>query len=60
MYSYFTGSSEKNVKEVSGNGASLTLYCGLARRTWDRGGSFTGDSKRHVKEGFGSGMSLSL
>jgi hypothetical protein len=59
--SLFTGNSERQLKEVCGSGASLSLCGSSVRGTW-REGSFTGNSEsyvRNVKEGFGNEASLS-
>ena len=50
----FTGVSERQMKEGSGNGVSLSLYGSRERGTW-WGDSFTDDPEGYIMEGSGNG-----
>jgi hypothetical protein len=49
----FTRNSERQMKDGSGNGASLSLYGSSVRGTW-RGAPLLGGPEGYVKEGSGN------
>jgi len=62
MWARFAGDFERQKKEGSENGASLSLYGSTVTVTW-REGSSNGKSDRyvrHFKECFGNGTPLSI